>query len=211
MNIFDIIMEEVNPASEGFFDIFKSKKPKGFVSVEIDSPLGTLHTIDKSYGENSSNLLQTDENFSFNLFGKKYENQIQLTNIGTNEEPKYDPKEITAIQKALKIIPTKKNAIKKELYDYLNEFEYEYFQDSDYDENKQMSKTCQSLNNDAACRNFYSDVSIGVSTYNGVAIAYLDIGNDDVLGEGLVCTIIPEIRVDDWESLIFEDLSDDYR
>lgn len=212
MNIFDSVMESVNPINEGFLDMFKNKKkPEGFVSVEIESPLGTLKTINKRSGDRNLYTLQTTKPISFSIFGKKYEHLLELTNCGTENALDYSSDEIKAIQNAIKLITSKKNTIKKELYSYLLDLEEEYFEDYDYDRKKNLSKTCRSLMNDAACKDFYSDISLEVSTYDGVAIAYLNISNEDVLGEGIVCTIVPEIRVDGWESMIFEDIADEYK
>lgn len=183
MNIFDIIMEEANPAVNGFS------------SVEIDSPIGILHTFKSNRKNNSPYLLKTNEAFTFTLFGKKYIQYFVFENIGTNEDPEYNPKEVEAIQKALDTIKKKGNTIKKALYNYLCQYEREYFSGYDYDKYTESSKTCRSLMNDSVCREFYNTVELDVGTFNGKTKAYLSISNDNCLFEWINCTIFPEIKV----------------
>ena len=209
--ILSMVMEGDESATEGLFDGFKKKSSQSeFTPITIDSPIGPLVTLNKEDAINKTNPLCMVEPISFSLFGNKYEQKVEFSNIGTNNDPKYNPKEIEAYQKALKIISSKKNTIKKSLYDYFMEFEEEYFYGHDYNYKTGESKTCRSLMNDAVCKKFYTDISLELITYEGTAIAYLNLWNKIVLSDGLVCTLYPTIRVDSWESTILDDIADEY-
>lgn len=215
MNIFDIIMKDMSPSNEGFLGFSNKKVSTEFVPIEINSPIGKLITIDKK-SSYSNYLLQTVDEIEFSIFGATFKNKIEIRNVGTPDNPKYDTKEITAIQKALKLLPSKKNSIKKALYEYLLDMEEEYFQDYDYVYTKKSalqsqgsSKTCRSLMVDSACKKFYSNISLEVTTYYGTVITYLSISNDNVLDEGIICTITPKVRADNWEGYVFDDIIDD--
>ena len=211
MSSFDSVLEFLEPTEEGLADLFKKKAKKAsFSSVTIESPIGPLHTINQRNEESKPYLLETTDPITFKVFGKEFSNVIRLNNVGTNESPKFDQKEVNSIKKAIQILPGKSNQIQKAVYEYHSQFEDELFGEYDYDDNKGFSPSVNQMKTVQGCVNYFDQIKLDLYLlYDNKPVVYLDMYNADYFKfnseGGIVCTILPKIVVDDWEGYPFEE------
>ena len=144
------------------------------------------------------------------VFGKEFSNVIRLNNVGTDESPKFDQKEVNSIKKAIQILPGKSNQIQKAVYEYHSQFEDELFGEYDYDDNKGFSPSVNQMKTVQGCANYFDQIKLDLYLlYDNKPVVYLDMYNTDYFKfnseGGIVCTILPKIVVDDWEGYPFEE------